>query len=950
MPTASDPFGTARPCARPGARPGWAASAARFREDANAEEDLVRGGYRDRLLVELAQNAADAAARAGVPGPAAAGARRATTLRAANTGAPLDADGRRRGWPRCGRRPSATRPASVGRFGVGFAAVLAVSDEPAVLSHGRRRAVQRRAHPGRGRRAAGARRRAGAPRGRGAGAPAAVAGRGAAAGGLRHRGRAAAARRARATPSRPPWPSCRPTCCSRCPAWPRSRSSWTGVAPHARPTSGPAPRSGSPTAAGPTSGRSRSAPASCPPRCSPTGRSRSARAAAGRSPGRCRWTTTACRGRCRPGRSCTRRRPSDEPLSLPLRLIAPFPLGPDRRHVAPGPVTDALVAAAADTFADLVTALPADPVLLRAGAPRRAGRGGARRRPRRGRARPAAGHRLAAGRRASRRDRQRPDRAAVLDEATDERVAALADVLPGLLPADWSRRSDTPALAALGVRRVGHRRGGGGGPRGASGRRRGGGGCTRRSTAPTARSSPRCRCRSPTAARRTARPACCCPSRGCRSTRLGPLGLRLAEPGGGRRRRPRGGCSSGSVRGRRPPRPCSPTPPSAAAVEASMDAVEDALDDGAGPGGPGRARCSRSSRPPGRRPASCRGWPSSRCPTPTGGWAPAGELVLPGSALAAVLERRARSASSTRRRPRPRDPDALRAVGVLDTFALVRGERPRRPGRRRRRRGGPTPCSTGCRPDAPPPEWPPLTAVRDLELVRRLAPGAAAARRAPAEAWADVRARRGGRARLPALVAGDAPGARRRASRPAAAPGRHGVTGTVRTGGRRAPRGARPAPPAGDGRRRARRRRRRDRPARPARRPGPHGAAGGAADRLRPAGRGARRHRRRPAGAGARRPGPGGRGRRRPRRAVPAATGRRAASCRPAGRPGAVADLLDLPLASEQVRRLGDRPRAPAAAGRSCPAPGSPRPGSGVDRAGRGGRRARRAHRRRPGR
>ncbi|MFC7647171.1 hypothetical protein ACFQX6_46595 [Streptosporangium lutulentum] len=46
----------------------WAASPARFREDANAEEDFALGGYRDRLIVELAQNAADAALRAGVPG------------------------------------------------------------------------------------------------------------------------------------------------------------------------------------------------------------------------------------------------------------------------------------------------------------------------------------------------------------------------------------------------------------------------------------------------------------------------------------------------------------------------------------------------------------------------------------------------------------------------------------------------------------------------------------------------------------------------------------------------------------------------------------------------------------------------------------------------------------------------------------------------------------------
>lgn len=81
----ADPFGTAR--LRRGVLDAWATSPARFREDANAEEDLVLGGYRDRLVVELAQNAADAAARAGVPG------RLRLTLRdgalvAANTGAP----------------------------------------------------------------------------------------------------------------------------------------------------------------------------------------------------------------------------------------------------------------------------------------------------------------------------------------------------------------------------------------------------------------------------------------------------------------------------------------------------------------------------------------------------------------------------------------------------------------------------------------------------------------------------------------------------------------------------------------------------------------------------------------------------------------------------------------------------------------------------------------------
>ncbi|MER5547002.1 molecular chaperone Hsp90 [Streptomyces sp. NPDC002589] len=132
----ADPFGTAR--LRRGVLDAWATSAARFREDANAEEDLVLGGYRDRLVVELAQNAADAAARARVPG------RLRLTLRdgvlvAANTGAPLDATGVE---SLSTLRASAKRDAevtqgAVGRFGVGFAAVLAVTDEPAIVGrHG----------------------------------------------------------------------------------------------------------------------------------------------------------------------------------------------------------------------------------------------------------------------------------------------------------------------------------------------------------------------------------------------------------------------------------------------------------------------------------------------------------------------------------------------------------------------------------------------------------------------------------------------------------------------------------------------------------------------------------------------------------------------------------------------------------------------------------------------
>lgn len=139
-----DPFGTG--ALRRAVTEAWRASPTRFREDANSEEDHARGYYRDRVVVELAQNAADAAARAGVPGrltfrlepDGGAGWR----LVAANTGAPLDADGvaslaSLRASAKVSSRADegsggATR--AVGRFGVGFAAVRSVSDEVVVRS------------------------------------------------------------------------------------------------------------------------------------------------------------------------------------------------------------------------------------------------------------------------------------------------------------------------------------------------------------------------------------------------------------------------------------------------------------------------------------------------------------------------------------------------------------------------------------------------------------------------------------------------------------------------------------------------------------------------------------------------------------------------------------------------------------------------------------------------
>src|SRR3954462_9640460 len=130
MSPTGDPFGTQ--AVRDRVLAGWAASAARFREDANAEDDYALGGYHDRLVVELAQNAADAAVRAGVPGVLSLRLRDGL-LSAANTGAPLDAAGVE---ALSTLRASAKREgdALVGRFGVGFAAVLALSDAPALVS------------------------------------------------------------------------------------------------------------------------------------------------------------------------------------------------------------------------------------------------------------------------------------------------------------------------------------------------------------------------------------------------------------------------------------------------------------------------------------------------------------------------------------------------------------------------------------------------------------------------------------------------------------------------------------------------------------------------------------------------------------------------------------------------------------------------------------------------
>ncbi|MDO8106666.1 ATP-binding protein [Isoptericola sp. b441] len=110
----------------------WRDHPARFREDANAEEDHGAGWYRDRVVVELAQNAADAAREPGALLLRLAPERR--LLVAANTGVPLDAAGLTSLASLRASAKSAEHPSAVGRFGVGFAAVRAVADEVAVVS------------------------------------------------------------------------------------------------------------------------------------------------------------------------------------------------------------------------------------------------------------------------------------------------------------------------------------------------------------------------------------------------------------------------------------------------------------------------------------------------------------------------------------------------------------------------------------------------------------------------------------------------------------------------------------------------------------------------------------------------------------------------------------------------------------------------------------------------
>ncbi|MGH6657416.1 MAG: sacsin N-terminal ATP-binding-like domain-containing protein, partial [Actinocrinis sp.] len=143
--------------------------------------------------------------------------------------------------------------------------------------------------------------------------------------------------------------------------------------------------------------------------------------------------------------------PTDEPLGLPALLIATFPLDPTRRHVAPGELSDFLLDQAAGAYARLLEQWPArTPGLLRlVPGPVAEGALDAGLRERIGRLLPQTAFLPAAD---GSREPLRPEEATVIVPCDELLVAALVDVLPGLLPAGWER--DPIALGALRVRRL----------------------------------------------------------------------------------------------------------------------------------------------------------------------------------------------------------------------------------------------------------------------------------------------------------------------------------------------------------------------------------------------------------------------------------------------------------------------------------------------------------------
>ncbi|WP_182903387.1 sacsin N-terminal ATP-binding-like domain-containing protein [Microbispora sp. H10830] len=408
----------------------WTASPARFREDANAEEDFALGGYRDRLVVELAQNAADAALRAGVPGRL-----RLTladgVLLAANVGAPLDQSGVE---GLCTLRVSGKKDevGAAGRFGVGFAAVVSVTDTPSVSS-----------------------RATGGVRWSREETAALVAAQPELAAELQGREGHVPLLRLPFSDDSLDVPEGYDTLV-RLPL--RDQAAEQAVrrmleeAGPALPLSMPALESVEIE----VDGRTRTISAEGwhvvaesgtfgPEQVAELFADRPTEERA-RPYWEVRWAVPGDR-RADVPRVVHAPTPSDEPLDLPALLIASFPMTTDRRHVAPGPLTDFLVARAAEAYVRLLGELPATPDLLDL-VPGLMGKGALDAAIRREIVKalpetpllPTISEGVVPG-----------NQARAVD-GTAGFLAKIAGIVPGLLPAGWASRH--PALTTLGVRRV----------------------------------------------------------------------------------------------------------------------------------------------------------------------------------------------------------------------------------------------------------------------------------------------------------------------------------------------------------------------------------------------------------------------------------------------------------------------------------------------------------------
>ncbi|GII65188.1 hypothetical protein Skr01_52730 [Sphaerisporangium krabiense] len=451
---AADGFGAER--VRATVLAAWTASPARFREDANAEEDFALGGYRDRLIVELAQNAADAALRAGVPGRL-----RLTledgVLSAANTGAPLDAAGVE-GLSTLRVSGKRDETGSIGRFGVGFAAVVSVCDEPLIAS-----------------RATGAVRWSRAETAALVGAEPALAAELAARGGHVPLLRLPFATEPVEVPAGYDTVVRLPLRDKAVEQAVRQMLDETGPAlPLAMPALAEIEiqvggESRAITAEGWTV--MESAGDFGPEQVAELFADRPTEERA-RPYWLVRWAVPAAEGPLPKDVAPVVHAPtpSDEPLDLPALLIATFPLATDRRHVAPGRLADFLVERAADTYVELLRSLPRTPRLLGL-VPGLMGKGELDAAIRRAILRrlpdtpllpaispPADADPGQADTHGPAADRPGEPpyvvsgRQAAVVEGPAEFLDKIAHAVPGLLPAGWAVRH--PALTTLGVRRV----------------------------------------------------------------------------------------------------------------------------------------------------------------------------------------------------------------------------------------------------------------------------------------------------------------------------------------------------------------------------------------------------------------------------------------------------------------------------------------------------------------